>query len=67
MVLQEIQHCPCGKIHRSSVKELVVGAGVLETLPEIVLNPITDDTAEIVVEVFSGVSSVQIFRIKKSI
>lgn len=36
MVLQEIQHCPCGKIHRSSVKQLVVGAGVLETLPEIV-------------------------------
>lgn len=39
----------------------------LETLPEIVLNPVTDNTAEIVVEVLGGVGSVQIFRIKKSI
>ena len=34
----------------------------LETLPEIVLNPVTDNTAEIVVKVLRSIGSVKIFR-----
>ena len=38
----------------------------LETLPEVVLNPVTDDTAKIVIEILSSICSVKIFRIEKS-
>jgi hypothetical protein len=46
--------------------QLQLACRQLETLPEIVLNPVTDNAAEIVVEVFSGIGSVKIFRIEKS-
>ena len=35
MTLPEINHCPCGKIHRSSVKKIVIGSGAVEKLPEL--------------------------------
>lgn len=35
MTLPEIKHCSCGKIHRSSVKKLVIGPGAVEKLPEL--------------------------------
>ena len=38
----------------------------LETLPEVILNPVTDNTAEIVVKVLRSIGSVKIFRIEKS-
>ena len=33
-----------------------------EALPEVILNPVTDNTAEIVVEVLRSIRSVKIFR-----
>ena len=37
-----------------------------ETLSEVVLNSITDNTAKIVVKVLRSIGSVKIFRIEKS-
>ena len=42
--------------------QLQLACRQLETLPEIVLNPVTDDTAEIVIEILSSICSVKIFR-----